>query len=155
MYKRWPRYFVVCITLQASKEQFSSCFQGKKLHQVHILLEVKKGPKGKKYLQIPCQMFSVFWGYKRLAAFCTMYISAHNCVLCHQVPTYLVVVHNNIRDSPLSLLSGMPKNLLFRRNKTYVQCTYLKDEYFGSKFEEKFMLDYNSPCSAVDSALDF
>ena len=113
MYKRWPRYFVVCITLQASKELFSSCFQGKKLHQVHILLEVKKGPKGKKYLQIPCQMFSVFWGYKRLAAFCTMYISAHNCVLCHQVPTYFVVVHNNIRDSPLSLLSGMPKNLLF------------------------------------------
>ena len=120
MYKRWPGYFVVCITLQASKELFSSCFQGKKLHQVHILLEVKKGPKGKKYLQIPCQMFSVFWGYKRLAAFCTMYISAHNCVLCHQVPTYFVVVHNNIRDSPLSLLSGMPKNLLFRRNKTYV-----------------------------------
>ena len=91
MYKRWPRYFVVCITLQASKELFSSCFQGKKLHQVHILLEVKKGPKGKKYLQIPCQMFSVFWGYKRLAAFCTMYISTHNCVLCHQVPTYLVL----------------------------------------------------------------
>ena len=120
MYKRWPGYFVVCITLQASKELFSSCFQGKKLHQVHILLEVKKGPKGKKYLQIPCQMFSVFWGYKRLAAFCTMYISAHNCVLCHQVSTYLVVVHNNIRDSPLSLLSGMPKNLLFRRNKTCV-----------------------------------
>ena len=32
----------------------------------------------------------------------------------------VVVVHNNNRDSLLSLLSGMPKNLLFRRNKTYV-----------------------------------